>query len=248
MKKQLFYKPSTAPLSSAPCDWHTGRRRRDASHDVWVKVAEGVPGTSYSCPFPTGGVYRVKAEMVLAGERQEAFYKIHSRGPLDPKGHHYMEGGHNHIGVTSESWQMTLRYAALAKLNNTEYAESAFLPPRHGFIYCPRDKPKCNFFVAHVAEEAGVGVPGTHGGNPLLPYPPLANDWATGAIPIPGWTHLTTEYPEPGWIVGHPSSSGSGHCGIVDYDGFAIAAGKFQINRAYWQFLDGTCGYNKKTE
>lgn len=103
-----------------------------------------------------------------------------------------------------------------------------------------------NFFVAHVAEEAGFNVPGIRGSNPLLPYPPLANDWASGGISIPGWQHLSTTYPQPGWIVDHPAS-GSGHCGIVDYDGYAIAAGLNEVNRKDDRFLDGTCGYNKKS-
>ena len=40
----------------------------------------------------------------------------------------------------------------------------------------------------------------------------------------------------------------TGHCGIVDYDGFAIAAGQYEVNRKYPQFLDGTCGYNGRIE
>jgi len=30
-------------------------------------------------------------------------------------------------------------------------------------------------------------------------------------------------YPQPGLIVAHPAATGSGHCGIVDYDGVGIA-------------------------
>ena len=77
----------------------------------------------------------------------------------------------------------------------------------------------------------------------------LSNNWATGAVSIRGWTFLGTGIPpEPGWIVGHPSPSGMGHCGIVDYDGFGIAAGFSEVNRRFERFLDGTCGYNRKDD
>ncbi len=36
-----------------------------------------------------------------------------------------------------------------------------------------------------------------------------------------------------------------GHVGIVDYDGYGIAAGQKEVNRRYYLFLDGSCGYNK---
>lgn len=207
-------------------------------------VADDEQGVDFNCTMESGGIYRVKVEMALAGETRETFYKIKVRDDLDPPAGHYKVGDHDHIGVASESWQITLRNTAMSHVGSTEYAEKSFLEPRHGFIYCSKDNPKCNFFVAHIAEEAGLHIPGMHGRNPLMPYPPLANDWATVQIAIPGWQHLSTNYPQPGWIVGHPSSSGSGHCGIVDYDGFTIAAGQNEVNRRDPRFMDGTCGYN----
>lgn len=50
---------------------------------------------------------------------------------------------------------------------------------------------------------------------------------------------------EPGLVIGHPASEGSGHCGIVDFDGYAIGAGKFKVMRLYEDFLDGSCGYKR---
>ena len=58
---------------------------------------------------------------------------------------------------------------------------------------------------------------------------------------------MMSAYSEPGLIVGHPASAGSGHVGIVDYDGEGIAAGRDEVNRRYDRFLDGTSGFNKFT-
>ena len=45
----------------------------------------------------------------------------------------------------------------------------------------------------------------------------------------------------------HPSISlGSGHVGVVDYDGEGIAAGTEKVSRWY-DFLDGTSGFNQYT-
>ena len=238
-------RPRGADLSEAETDWFLGRRRRDGSHDNWHKVATNESGVVYSCPFPTGGIYRLKTDVTLAGERETTFFKIKSRDTLDPPKKYFYVGGYDHIGVVSEAWQRTLRNTAFSHLGSTAYAESAFLGSQHGFAYAMPNTPKCNFFVAHIAEDAGLSIPGMHGHNPLLPYPPLANDWATGSVIISGWSHLSTEYPEPGWIVGHPNATGSGHCGIVDYDGFGIAAGRTEVNRKDPRFFDGSCGYNK---
>lgn len=64
---------------------------------------------------------------------------------------------------------------------------------------------------------------------------------------IDNWTLLTTPYPQPGFIVGHPSASGPGHVGIVDYDGHGIGAGSVSgtVNKKYGLFLDGTSGFRK---
>ena len=52
-------------------------------------------------------------------------------------------------------------------------------------------------------------------------------------------------FPQPGFIVAHPAALGSGHCGIMDFDGHAIAAGKGNVNRRYEDWLDGTSGFSK---
>jgi len=67
-------------------------------------------------------------------------------------------------------------------------------------------------------------------------------------VPIAGWTYLGRDvYPEPGFIAGHPAQT-TGHCGIVDYDGWTISARPDGIGRMSTSMLDGTCGYNKPKE
>jgi len=43
--------------------------------------------------------------------------------------------------------------------------------------------------------------------------------------------------------VAHPAATGSGHCGIVDYDGVGIAAGVNDVNKLYLYWFDGTSGW-----
>ena len=48
-------------------------------------------------------------------------------------------------------------------------------------------------------------------------------------------------------IAGHPAQT-TGHCGIVDYDGWTISARPDGIGRKSESMLDGTCRYNKPKE
>lgn len=51
-----------------------------------------------------------------------------------------------------------------------------------------------------------------------------------------------------GWVIAHPNSLGSGHVGIVDFDGVGIAAGKKIVNRRFREWLDGSSTYRKREE
>ena len=159
-------------------------------------------------------------------------------------------GDANHIGVASTQEQLNLRSAARSMLGNTMYAKEEFLPTRNGFSEVPVGSWKCNAFVADVALSAGLSIPVQHHSSHVLfadsSYPPVANEWAKGNVRIAGWQYLgSTPWPEPGYIVGHPASIGSGHVGIVDYDGEGIGAGKKIVHRKYEEFRDGTSGFNK---
>ena len=45
------------------------------------------------------------------------------------------------------------------------------------------------------------------------------------------------------FVVGHYNPVDSGHCGIVDFDGWGIAAGANTVNRLFPEW-EVTCGYN----
>ncbi len=240
-------RPQGADLSEAGTDWFLGRRRRDGSHESWQKVATNESGVVYSCPFPTGGIYRVKADVTLAGEHEETSYKIKARDTLDPPASHYGVGQHDHIGVVTHGWQIILRNTALSHIGETSFAKAARLPAYYGYRSVDRKQWKCNAFVAYCICETGLTLPAntTRFGRT---YPPSANDWAMGRG-LGDWIHLAAgESIEPGQVIGHPNPGGRGHCGIVDYDGWGIAAGEYFVNRMYFDFLDGTSGFNTREE
>ena len=163
-----------------------------------------------------------------------------------------MKGDLDHIGVASSAGLLTMRNLALEKIGNTDYALLSELSMRYPFLGVEDGAWKCNAFVADIAVDAGFSVPIQHTGSFVwillgMGYPPLANDWANGTT-IEGWEYLGTgAYPEPGLIVGHPDAK-IGHCGIVDYDGWAISARGGGITRKALKMLDGTSGYNKPNE
>ena len=222
-------------------DWETAKRKSDGSYHEWVRVETGASGTQFSCPFPTGGVYKVHAFAHTSFSQRESVYLRNGKGPLD-----YPDiEPENHIGVATTQTQLALREFAVGQLGNTAFAKAAFLPSLNGFSAVKATKWKCNAFAAYCAISVGQSVPVQRGNPPFSSYPPLANDWANGES-IAGWTFLGTGIdPEPGWICGHPSPNPHGHVGIVDYDGYCVAAGKYEVNRKFEDFLDGTSGYSK---
>ena len=114
------------------------------------------------------------------------------------------------------------------------------------FSSVPSGSWKCNYFVSYRIRETGLPL-SVQRQRLWHSYPPLANDWANGAA-IANWEYLgRTLYVQPGYVVGHPALSGSGHVGIVDFDGEAIAAGVAIVNRRFGQWLDGTSGFNRLT-
>ena len=222
-------------------EWLLARRKSDSSYHDWTSVAGGVPGGLYSHAFQQPGVFAIRADVSCGNETNTVFYQ---RGAIGPYDYEQIEP-QDHIGVASTQAQLDLRNFAVEQLGRTDFALAANLPSMNGFSAVSSGKWKCNAFVAYCAISAGQTVPGIRGTPPFSAYPPLANDWATGS-PIPGWVFLGTGVdPEPGWICGHPSSGPHGHVGIVDYDGYCVAAGTHEVDRRYDDFLDGACGYNK---
>ena len=234
-------RPQGADLSEAETDWFLGRRRRDGSHGSWQKVATNESGVVYSCPFPTGGIFRIKADVSLAGEKCNArFWRFTRNSTVDlPE-----VIGDGYIGVASTEPQMHLRQTALSHLGETQFAYSASLPSYFGFVGVSRNDYKCNAFVAYCICETGLTIPRNRTWLGRT-YPPIANDWANGGN-LGDWDHLSSaSCLEPGLVIGHPNQNDSGHCGIVDFDGWPIAAGEHVVNRKFSAFLDGTSGLNR---
>ena len=245
---QVGMQLNVSPLGAASLlssDWRLARRKSDGGYRDWTTAASSVSGRFWSCGFPTPGIYRIAADVSLpGGAGRTVHYLRNGLGPYDDDSIEEW----NHIGVSATQGQLDLREFAVSQLGGTDFAYSAHLPSINGFSAVRANDWKCNAFAAYCAISVGQAVPVQHGHPPLSSYPPVANDWATGE-PIVGWTFLGIgPDPEPGWICGHPQPGASGHVGIVDYDGWGVAAGKENINRKYTRFLDGTCGYNKYGE
>ena len=153
-------------------------------------------------------------------------------------------GDSRSFGVADERWQLDLLASARAHLGLGGYGYDDDYPAQYGFASVPPTAWKCNIFVAHRICEIGLKVPALHSRLLLWGLPPLANEWA-GSTRIEGWAHAWGN-PQPGWVIAHPNSLGSGHVGIVDFDGVGIAAGKKIVNRKYEDWLDGSSTYRRK--
>ena len=225
--------------------WKTARRKFDGGYRPWTNIMQSFSSTATTYGFPNPGIYRVSADVTVCGAATRTVHYLRTgRGPYDaPKIERW-----NHVGVAATQRQLALREFALGRLGSTQFAFKGTLLAYNGFSSIGPRKWKCNAFVAFCATSVGLSVPALHGQPPFSAYPPMANDWANGT-PISGWTYLGTSVdPEPGWICGHPQQIGSGHVGIVDYDGYAIAAGTTEVNRKSSEFLDGRCGYSMPQE
>ena len=223
--------------------WHTRRLKSDGSYDEWQLAEYNHHGSSIVFTPLLGGIYQVRTlASVAAGGADERFYVWEADDAIDPYG--LSEPGEmKTFGVVDGQWQVDLRNNALANIGSKLYSKASSVSSQYGFSAMPEQSWKCNIFVAHSIVRAGLDVP--HNRHWLNVYPPVANDWANGTG-ITGWQFLGRNiYVQPGYVIGHPASIGSGHCGIVDFDGGAIAAGEHFVNRQYENWLDGTSGFHK---
>lgn len=74
---------------------------------------------------------------------------------------------------------------------------------------------KCNQFVYDIMVEANVRPLPAIPKYWVLSRPPLAGEWATTSVEIPGWKVVTD--PQPGDVaaIAHESRNATGHVGIV---------------------------------
>ena len=227
--------------------WYDAKLRSDRTYTGWRDCSE--QGYSITRLMSESGIFIIKARTVFSGPQWTDVFYSWTADENTTIGIHRI-GQANHIGVASTQEQLSLRSVARTMLGNAMYAYAKRLPAHNGFSGSGKYTWKCNAFVADVIISAGLTVPVQHHTStwPFEDgyYPPLANEWARGNVNIVGWEHLgSSVWPEPGLVMGHPAARGSGHVGIVDFDGEGIAAGEYQVNRRYKQFLDGSSGYNR---
>ena len=238
--------PSDAVVSPK-VEWYTARRRNNGSYDEWQLLYNA--GRDVSIPTPSAGVFALKARLVYGTQSNEtAYVHMESEGYCDKikeKIGPCEEGDYDHFGVARSDGMLRLRNAALSHLGLAEYGKNMFLSERNGFSSVKVGSWKCNRFVADIAIEAGFSVPHNQTWALGNVYPPVANDWARG-IGLGDWLHLGNVYPEPGFIAGRFNSTASGHCGIVDYDGWTISARPDGVGRNAKKMLDGSVKYNVK--
>ena len=230
-------------------EWYTAKRRNDGGYDNWQ--LRHIGGVTTFIPTPEAGVFALKARIVSGTQSNETVF-VHMQsegycaaikeeiGPCE-------EGKYNHFGVARSEGLLRLRNVALSHLGRAEYGKNMFLESKNGYASVKGGSWKCNRFVADVAIKAGFSVPHNKTWMFGNVYPPVANDWSTGNN-LPGWIHLGSTYPEPGFIAGRYKSPGPGHCGVVDYDGWTISARPEGIGRNAEKMLDGTIRYNKPEE
>ncbi len=223
--------------------WHTRRLKSDGTYETWSWAGVNYSGARLTFVPSTGGIYQIRALASLAAlgtdERFYVWEDVDSHGLMNV-------GDHKSFGVCDTQWQINLRNMALLYLGVTDYAYDVELAGAYGFHEVGDESFKCNYFVAYRIRETGLPCP-VQRRRYWRQYPPMANDWASETA-IEGWTWLGRQvFPQPGYVTGHPSSVGSGHVGIVDFDGAAIAAGAETVNRKYNKWLDGTSGFNKLT-
>ncbi len=208
--------PDIPLLMENEIQWCWRRLKGDGTYDAWTAYPNGNGHTFIAQP-QEAGIYEVKA---VIGSKE-----LYLRRTKDDPHSSWEEGERDCFGVVDEDWQIAVRDHARANLGSTAYAFAVANPPFDEEDY------KCNLFVAHKATDGGAVVPWING-IALRPFPPTANQWAAfDPKPIPNWTLLSSGvYPQPGYMVAK-GDMGSGHVGILDYDGAWISAGTHNVNR-----------------
>ena len=228
--------------------WQTRRLKCDGSYSNWDFAAVNTYGNTALYTPATGGIYQVRSYVSLQGVTGASVERCFVWSEDEDRNIGVKERGDARaFGVCDENWQVALRSRAFNEIGSQAYSRWVAVEARGPYLGCWIGDWKCNMFVAHMIYDveytAGIFCPVLHTATDRG-YPPLANEWATGHIFIPGWRHLDdSEFVQPGFVVGHYNPVDSGHCGIVDFDGWGIAAGANTVNRLFPEW-EVTCGYN----
>jgi len=244
--------PANHPIPEDEPKWFYQQLSSDGSWGNWIQFGGLAQGTNYVHETTQSGIFRVKAILTIGREPfGERVYERTTDELFGPG----TSGTPDAFGVVDTQMQIAIRNAAKGFLGSTNYPRNGVVAAEYGFPEYEEGTFKCNIFVAHRAVQAGANVPAING----IPatYPPLANEWAGTEDTHPfiagfqndieNWFLMTNPtHPQPGMIVAHPSQTGPGHVGIVDYDGNGIGAGVSGIvNKRYPDFLDGTSGFRR---
>jgi hypothetical protein len=218
--------PSIAPNQPV---WKISQMQSDGSYSsTWQQIGTG-PRFDYTTT--TSGVFELEA--VFFGDDAHAskyLRKADETGQGQTVSYN-KKGTPDAFGVTDTAIQIAIKHSAGINLGSAAYDVGTNHPPSF-----PPGSDKCNLFVADKCNDAGAIVPWINGLNPFKPYPPTANQWAgTDPKNIPNWTLLPANaLPQPGFVVSDPNSLGSGHCGVLDYDGWGIGAGvTYHVSKRY---------------
>ena len=225
--------------------WRQRQLKGDGTYTEWSNISEQATGKKFEYTTETGGIFQVKAVITNGGEheykrKKDAPYGANWRGVYNENV--LSKGKPDFVGVVDEQWQIDLRDEAVSFLGITDYALTKSIRVYRGGPNARPGADKCNIFVYHRCVAAGFPVPLAHSyerrfGLGIVHVPPLANqwgnEWAGSSFPIAGWIFLSNSaMPQPGFIVIRTGNSGSGHMGILNYDGSWINAGPTNVNQA----------------
>lgn len=246
-------------LPDATFEWQARRVMLDGNFEAWTAL--GPNGAPYHLPEQTvyvnnEGCYQLQLAVILPDttkiempytRRWNARSIIDSHGTIALSG---QVGKPDYFGVANDSIAMDIRNRAKAWLGSTQYSVDAQMitnpnPPTGLWNPSTLGASKCNIFVNHVSNYVGNFTPYWVRHLIFCAAPLARQDWFTDPsanvdLNTYGWPFCATgRFPSPGMAISTDhggTGTGSGHVGILDYDGSWINAGKKSVNK--FIFLD----------
>lgn len=223
------------PVEKEKIVWQIRQMNRDATLSDWGDTV--LRGVKVTGRVVNPGIFQFRAKLMIdSGDVYVEHLRNRDEVTDAPDSYRYGQGKSgkpDFVGFTESQKQIDFVRTAQAQLGTLDYAVLAVVPASRGFPEVAVSDYKCNIFVAHMGVDAGIPVPKV-GGRLHVNYPPSANQWVgeedTSLWPgiqteIEGWTLPDgAALPQPGMIIAWPGGGGSGHVGILDYDGGGISA------------------------
>jgi hypothetical protein len=223
------------PIQKENIVWQIRQMQRDGTLPEWGDTS--LRGVKVSATVMQAGIFQFRAKLLT--ESGEIFVDhLRKRDEVaavfgDYRFGNGKAGEPDFVGFTENQKQIDLVRMAQVQLGTLDYSVTTAVPASRGFLEVDGGDFKCNIFVAHMGVDAGIPVPKI--GGMTNRYPPSANQWNgqddTGSwtpgfqTAIQGWTAPDgAALPQPGMVIAWPGGGGSGHVGILDYDGGGISA------------------------